>query len=179
MMRRFVGPAVQVVAIVAIFAAVGALAGVVWERVWSPPSGVVFRGDWFLAPVGPDHAFAGTGWYVVVGLVAGGVTTFALGWFWPQRELTSLVAFAIGSMLAGWVMFEVGHALGPPDPRILAAGRADYTALPSDLRLAGAEGDPAGFSVGSSAFAAFPMGAMVAAVYVFLVTSGRGSRRRG
>ncbi|QIK76811.1 hypothetical protein [Nocardioides piscis] len=171
MMRRFVGPALQAGLIVAVFVVVGALAGVVWERLWSPPTGVVFRGDWFLDPAGPDHGFAGTGWYVVVALVAGGVTAFVLGWFLPRRELTSLVAFAIGSMLAGWVMFKVGHALGPPDPRILAAGETDYTRLPSDLRLAGADADPLVFTFDSSALAAFPTGAMLAAVYVFLLTS--------
>ena len=179
MTRRFVVPVVQASVIVAVFAAVGAVAGVVWEALWSPPSGVVFRGSWFLEPAGPDHGFAGTGWYVVVALVAGWVTAFALGWFWPRRELTSLVAFAIGSMLAGWVMFMVGHALGPPDPRILAAGEADYTTLPSDLRVAGADADPVPFTFDSSAFAAFPTGAMLASVYVFLLRSRRADAAMG
>lgn len=162
---------------VAAFAASGALAGVVWERLWEPPEGLVVQGTWRLLPSGPDYAFAGTGWYVVVALVAGAVTALALGWFWPRHELVSLAAMAVGSMLAGWVMFKVGHALGPPDPQVLAAGKEDLTTIPSDLSLVGTSDQPRPFSFESSAFAAFPVGAMIAALYLFLAVSGRGSGR--
>ena len=56
-----------------------------------PPAGVSYEDQWFLEPAGPDFSFSGTGWYVVVALVAGAVTAFALGWWWPRHELTSLV----------------------------------------------------------------------------------------
>lgn len=169
---------VQAVAFIAVFALSGALAGVVWERLWEAPDGVVFQEQWFLEPAGPDYAFSGTGWYVVVALVAGAVTAFALGWLWPRHELASVLAFVVGSMLAGWVMFRVGHALGPADPRLLAAGKADLTTIPSDLTLAGVEGQPRLFRLDSSALAAYPIGAMVASVYLFLVATGRRSGRR-
>lgn len=173
MIRRFGPPVLQALVFIAVFAGAGALAGVVWERVWSPPIGIVFKGVWFLEPAGPDHAFDGTGWYVAIALVAGVATTLALGLLRPRHELASVVAFAIGSMLAGWVMFKVGHALGPADPQILAAGQADYTTLPSDLRLAGVDEDPRVFSFDSSAFAAFPVGTMIATIYLFVATSAR------
>lgn len=173
-----IGAAVQAVGFLIAFAVSGALAGVVWELVWDPPMGVAFDGTWFLEPVGPDYAFSGTGWYVVVALVAGAVTAFALGWWWPRHELVGFLAIAVGSMLAGWVMFKVGHALGPQDPQLLAAGKADLTAIPSDLRLAGVDGSPRLFRFDSSAMVAFPIGAMFASVYVYLVASGRASVRR-
>jgi hypothetical protein len=172
------GAAVQAVVIVAVFALSGALAGVVWERLWDAPEGVVFKNQWFLEPAGPDYAFSGTGWYVVVALVAGALTALVLGWWWPRHELISVLAFFVGSMLAGWVMYKVGHALGPQDPQLLAAGAADLTTIPSDLTLGGVDGPPRVFRLESSAMTAFPIGAMLASIFVFLVATGRGSGRR-
>lgn len=168
----------QAVGFVAAFALSGALAGVVWERLWDAPTGVAFENQWFLEPAGPDYAFSGTGWYVLVALVAGAVTAFALGWCWPRHELVGVVAFLVGSMLAGWVMFKVGHALGPQDPQLLAAGKPDLTEIPSDLTLAGVDSEPRLFRLDSSALAAYPIGAMLASIYVYLVASGRRSDRR-
>lgn len=172
------GAAVQAVAFIVVFALSGALAGVVWERLWDAPNGVTFEDKWFLEPAGPDFSFSGTGWYVVVALVAGALTAFVLSWAWPRHELTSLLAIAVGSMLAGWVMFKVGHALGPQDPRVLAVGKPDLTTIPSDLTLAGVDDQPRLFRLDSSALAAFPIGAMLSSVFVLLVTSGRRSGRR-
>ena len=171
------GAAVQAVGFVAVFALSGALAGVIWERLWDAPVGVAFEDQWFLEPAGPDYSFSGTGWYVLVALVAGALTAFALGWFWPRHELVGVGAFVVGSMLAGWVMFKVGHALGPQDPRVLAAGKPDLTAIPSDLTLAGVDGQPRLFRLDSSALAAYPIGAMFASLYVYLVATGRRSGR--
>ena len=167
------GAAVQAVLFILAFAVSGALSGVLWERLWEAPVGLVYRGEWFLEPAGPDFAFSGTGWYIVVALIAGALTGLALGWLWPRHEITSLVAMVVGSMLAGWVMFKVGHELGPQDPQLLAAGRADLSTLPSDLLLVGADDRLRLFGFESSALAAFPVGAMVAAMFVFLVMSGR------
>ncbi|UUZ59634.1 hypothetical protein [Nocardioides sp. B-3] len=177
-MGERLGAVVQAVGFVAAFALSGALAGVVWERVWDAPAGVAYENQWFLEPAGPDYSFSGTGWYVPVALVAGALTAFALGWCWPRHELVSLAAFVVGSMLAGWVMFKVGHALGPDDPRLLAAGQPDLTAIPSDLTPAGVDGEPRPFRLDSSALAAYPIGAMFASLYVYLVAAGRRSGRR-
>ena len=168
----------QFVAVVAVFAASGAVAGVVWEWLWDAPTGIAYQDQWFLQPSGPDYAFSGTGWYVVVALVAGALTTFALGWWWPRHELTSLAAFVVGSALAGWVMLHVGHALGPGDPQLLAAGKPDFTAIPSDLTVSAAGAASRSFRPDSTALAAFPIGAMIAAVYVFAVATGRRGGRR-
>lgn len=168
----------QAIVNVAVFALSGALAGVVWELVWDAPVGVAFKDQWFLEPAGPDLSFAGTGWYVVVAVVAGAVTAVGLAWWWPRHELVSLLSIAVGSMLAGWVMFKVGHALGPQDPRVLAVGQVDLTPIPSDLTLAGVEGAPRLFRLDSSALAAFPIGAMLASIYVFLAARGRRSSGR-
>ena len=175
-MRDRLAAAVQAVLFTVAFAISGALAGVLWERLWDAPSGLVFEDKWYLEPAGPDYAFSGTGWYVVVAVFAGALTALLLGWRWPRHPLVSLGAIVVGSMLAGWVMFMVGHGLGPDDPRLLAVGTADLTPLPSDLLLAGADDQPRLFWLDSSAFVAFPVGALLAALCQLLLTPGRPPR---
>lgn len=174
-MSAVTGPAVAVRAavVLATFAVVGAIAGVVWEWVWTPPLGIVYRGEWILEPSGPDYDFSGTGWYVVIALVAGLITAAVLGWVLVAGELTTLVAAAVGSVLAGWLMFTVGHTLGPPDPRPLAEARDDLERLPSDLRVAGSDPDEAPYSIAGSAFLAFPLGTVVGLSVVWFTTRGR------
>jgi hypothetical protein len=182
---------VRVLVVLATFAVVGAIAGVVWEWLWTPPLGIVYRGQWILEPSGPDYAFSGTGWYVVVALAAGLLTALALGWVLVSGEITTLVAAVVGSVLAGWLMFTVGHSLGPPDPRPLAAAKDDLERLPSDLRVAVKDPDsahatvleardPVGgrlYSVTSSASLSFPLGTTVGLALVWFTTGGRRVRR--
>jgi hypothetical protein len=72
-------------------------------------------------------------------------------------------------------MFTVGHSLGPPDPRPLAAAMDDLERLPSDLRVAVQEPDPdqASWSLTSSAFLTFPVGTVVGLTVVWFTTRGR------
>jgi hypothetical protein len=181
---------VRVLVVLATFAVVGAIAGVVWEWLWTPPLGIVYRGQWILEPSGPDYAFSGTGWYVVVALAAGLLTALALGWVLVSGEITTLVAAVVGSVLAGWLMFTVGHSLGPPDPRPLAAAKDDLERLPSDLRVAvkdddleaevapqAADSAHATYSMASSAFLSFPLGTTVGLALVWFTTGGRRVRR--
>ena len=171
----------RVAVVLATFAVVGALAGVVWEWLWTPPLGIVYRGQWILEPAGPDYAFSGTGWYVVVALVAGLLTALVLGWVLVSGELTTLVAAVVGSVLAGWLMFTVGHTLGPPDPRPRAAAMDDLERLPSDLRVAVKDADPehAAYSMTSSAFLSFPVGTGLGLALVWFTTRGRRVRGVG
>jgi hypothetical protein len=186
---------VRVLVVLATFAVVGAIAGVVWEWLWTPPLGIVYRGQWILEPSGPDYAFSGTGWYVVVALAAGLLTALALGWVLVSGEITTLVAAVVGSVLAGWLMFTVGHSLGPPDPRPLAAAKDDLERLPSDLRVAvkdpgssgllartggsdgGGDSAHATYSMTSSASLSFPLGTTVGLALVWFTTGGRRVRR--
>jgi hypothetical protein len=175
---------VRALVVLATFAVVGAIAGVVWEWLWTPPLGIAYRGKWLLEPSGPDYAFSGTGWYVVVALAAGLLTALVLGWVLVSGELTTLVAAMVGSVLAGWLMFTVGHTLGPPDPRPLAAAKDDLERLPSDLRVAvkdpeekDPDPEPATYSMTSSAFLSFPLGTTVGLALVWFTTSGRRVRR--
>jgi hypothetical protein len=160
--------------VVAAFAVAGALAGVVWEVLWDAPSGVVYEQKWFLDPSGPDVSFSGTALYVLlalpVGLALGAAAAFLRG-----REALTAGSVVVGSLVAAWVMYAVGHAMGPPDPRVLAAAKPDFTRVPSDLVLAARDDSTAPYR--STAFVAFPVGALGGLTLVFL-TGVRRTRRR-
>ncbi len=154
-------------------AVLGALAGVVWEWVWTPPSGVAFQGRFVLDENGLPGEFAGTGWYVVVAAAAGVLLGAGAALMSRDGEVATLVAVAVGAVLAGWLMFHVGHALGPPDPAVLAASADDLTAIKGDLRVGGAGLHPHVYAFDSAAFVAFPAGALLAFSAVLLALTPR------
>jgi hypothetical protein len=148
---------VQAGIVVAGFAVVGVLAGVVWEWLWTPPVGVVVDHEWLLTLAGLRAEFSATGVYVIVASAAGLVAGALCGLFLDRAELVTLVAVLAGAALAGWVMVQVGQALGPPDPRVLAETARNGTRLPSDLTI-----------VGKSPYIAFPAGATLGLAVVLL-----------
>jgi hypothetical protein len=149
---RWVVPAVQGVVILVLFAGVGLLAGWVWWKLWSPaPTGIVFEGNWYPQPTteGLTAEFAGTGWYVVVAVVAGLVLGLLAGLLLDRDEIVTLVAVAAGSALAAWLMLRWGTHFSPPDPDSIAKTAKDRTELRGQLDLAG-----------RSPLLAFPVGAL-------------------
>lgn len=133
-------PAVQGVVILALFAGIGCLAGWAWWKIWSPaPSGIAFDGRWYPQPTteGLAAEFAGTGWYVAVAIAAGVVLGLLSGLLLDRDELVTLVAVAIGSLLAAWLMFRMGMSLSPPDPGPIAKVAEDRMEIPGHLVLAG------------------------------------------
>lgn len=154
-------------------AVLGVLAGVVWEWIWSPPSGVAYEGRFVLDQNGLPSEFSGTGWYIVVAAVAGILLGVGAALVSRDGEVVSLVAVSVGAVLAGGLMFHVGHALGPPDPAVLAASAEDLTALRGDLRVGGVGGRPHFYTFDSAAFVAFPAGALLAFSALVLMLSPR------
>lgn len=155
--------ALQLGLVVAALAAVGALAGVVWQWLWTPTVGVVVDHRWTAGDaLGLQHEFSGTGWYVVVGLVAGLVAGIAVALLVDRVPLLTLAAVVVGSALAAWVMLLVGSALGPPDPAIAARTADDGTRLPMELSV-----------TGRSPWIALPSGALVGLLVVFIGLSPR------
>lgn len=168
----------RAVLVVLLALAVGALAGVVWEWVWTPPSGIAYQGRFVLDENGLPAEFSGTGWYVVVAAAAGLLLGAATALTTRDREVATLVVLAVASVLAGWVMFHVGHDLGPADPRAIASGAKDLTAIDGDLRIDGAGLHPRPWALDSPAFVAFPGGALLGFAAVLLSVVPR-SRSRG
>jgi hypothetical protein len=154
----------RTVIVLVVFAAVGALAGVVWEWLWDAPVGFAYGHKWLPDLAAARAEFSSTGWYVVVAAAAGLLTAAALAMAFDRWEVLTLVAVLAGAALAAWVMLQVGQALGPPDAQAAAAKAADGTKIPADLTVAG-----------KSPFVAFPASALVAVIVVFFAFARRPS----
>lgn len=156
-------PLVQLLVSLVLFAALAALAAVVWEWVWTPPVGVVVDHHWLAADEqGLRGQFSGTGWFVVVAAVTGVVAGGLVAAFLDRVPLLTLLAVVAGSVLGTWVMLHLGPALGPADPGSLAATAANGTKLPDHLEVSGA-----------SAWIAMPAGALAALALAFIGLAGR------
>jgi hypothetical protein len=124
--------------VLAAYAVVGALAGVVWEAVWTPPGQVIAQHQVFYDSYASlRRVFTGTGWYVVVGTVASAVVSLVICLLTRHRALLALAGVIVGSALGAFVMLRVGTALGPADPADLAAHTVERTTVPGELTVDG------------------------------------------
>lgn len=152
------GALTQGLVIVTVFATVGAVCGLLWFWWWEPAQGVVNGSQWFTDERGLRGDFNGTGLYVAIALVAGAVTGVVTTFLLDRAELVTLAAVLLGSALAGWLMLQVGQALGPADPEALALTAEDGTRLPDDLGI-----------TGRIPLVSFPGAALSALVMVFVL----------
>lgn len=167
----------RILMIVAAFVVGGAAGGVLWERLWDAPTGVIFEGRWYLEPAGPDFSFEAIALYVMIAFPLGLVLAVLAG-LWRGHETATLVTVLVAASVAAVVMYAVGSALGPPDPQALAAGQPDYTPLPGDLGLTAP--DEGRVQWHSTAFVALPAGAMAGLVGSYLLgNKGFARRSRG
>jgi hypothetical protein len=157
---------VRIGVLLAAYVVAGALAGVLWERLWQAPDGVAFGGQWYLDPAGPDVGFSGVALFVVIafplGLVLGAVSGR-----WRGYEVTTVLVTLVAASVAALVMFAVGNALGPPDPQALAAGQPDFEPITGGLGLNAPDHGRAPWR--STALLALPGGAMTGLVGVYLL----------
>lgn len=168
---------VRVLTSLAGFLLASALAGVLWERVWEAPAGLVYKGEWFLEPAGPDVAFQAAALYVVIALPLG-LLLAVLCSLRPGHEVVTVITVLVAAAIGALVMYAVGHGLGPPDPQALASGKPDYTAVVGDLVLGSASKGSRPWA--STALLAMPAGAMAGLVGMYLLgRGGLGKAPRG
>ena len=158
----WVGMVLEGLAVVAVFAGVGALCGLLWFRLWDVPHGVVSGHEWFTSESGLRADFAGTGWYIVIAVVAGLLLGALAALLCGRSELVTLLAVVGGSALAAYLMLQVGYHRSPPDPHALALAAKDGTKLDGALRVD--SGPPK---------AAFTFGALIGLALVYVGTLGR------
>ena len=115
-----------------LFLVAGALAGLLWEVLWDPTTGVTYKGTWYVEPAGPDNAFSSIALYVVIALPLG-IALAVLAGVWRDHEWATAATVVVASVAAGVLMYAVGHSMGPADPQVLAAAKPDYTHLPGSL----------------------------------------------
>jgi hypothetical protein len=167
----------RVLAVLVLYVAGGAAGGVLWERLWDAPTGLVYNGSWYLEPAGPDHSFAGIALFVAIAFPLGLVLAVLVGAL-RGRETATVLAVLVAAGVAAGVMYAVGSSLGPADPQVLAAGEPDYTSLPGELGLTAPDRGRVGWH--STALMALPAGAMTGLVGSYLLTRrGLPGRRRG
>jgi hypothetical protein len=120
------------------YAVLGAVAGVVWEWVWTPPGQVIAKHQVFYDSYSSlRRVFTGTGFYVLVGAVASAVLALVVSILVRGRELMVLVLVLVGSALAAALMWRVGTWLGPADPATLAAHTTGRDTVPGELSVQG------------------------------------------
>ena len=147
-------------------AVVGVLAGVLWELLWTAPTGLVYEDVWQLDGQGVQSDVTGTGLYVIIGFCAGLLIGVVSALTARTQEVATLATVAVGSVVAAALMAITGHALGPPDPRPLAAGRENFTELDADLRVEG-----------TSPYVALPAGALTGLTLCFVGLAGSSRTR--
>ena len=126
------------IAVLAAYVVVGALAGVVWEWVWTPPAQFVQQHQLYYVDYSAlRRVFDGTGLYVLVAAIASRAGRARGLRAHPPPRAAHPGLVILGSVLAALVMRQVGYALGPPDPAIAAAHAADGTRLRDHLQVAG------------------------------------------
>ncbi|SED30783.1 hypothetical protein SAMN04489844_4147 [Nocardioides exalbidus] len=163
--------------VTALFLLAGAAAGVLWEWLWDPTTGLTYQGQWYLEPAGPDRSFSSIALFVVIAVPLGLVLGVLCG-IWRGHEVVTTVSVLVAAVAAGFLMYAVGHALGPADPQVLAAAKPDYTKLPGDLGLTAPDADRVAWH--SSALLALPAGAMAGLVGTYLLgKQGLARRSRG
>ena len=131
------GPVRFVLLTLLAYVVVGAVAGVVWEWVWTPPGQVVRDHQVFYTSYESlRRVFTGTGLYVVVGAVAAALIAFVVCLLTRGRELITLATVLVGSCVAAALMRLVGGLLGPPDP-LSVAKPSGTQVLPGQLTVHG------------------------------------------
>jgi hypothetical protein len=111
------GPWRFVVLTLLAYVVLGAVAGAVWEWVWTPPDQVVRDNQVFYTSYESlRRVFTGTGLYVVVGGVTAALASLVACLLSRGRELIGLATVLIGSCAAAALMRLVGGVLGPDDP---------------------------------------------------------------
>ena len=146
--------------VVAVFVLAGALAGWLWETLWTPPTGFASGGAFYLDGPGLRADFSGTGLFVLVGLGVGVMLGAGCAFIRHDARVV-FAAVLIGSVVAALACAWVGHWLGPADPVALAATLPDRTPMVADLHV-----------VGDAPYLAWPVGAICGFLLALLRPGG-------
>lgn len=131
-------PVRTVVLVLVAYAVLGAAAGFVWERLWTPPGQVIVQHHLLYDSYASlRQVFAGTGLYVLVGAVASALLALGVTVLVRGRELLVLVTVVVGSAIGAALMWRVGTLLGPDDPAGLVARTAGRATVQGNLTVAG------------------------------------------
>ena len=144
------------------YAVLGAVAGVVWEWVWTPPGQVIDHHQvLYDSYASLRRVFTGTGLYALVAAVTSALVALAVTVLTRGRELLVLVLVVVGSAIAAALMWRVGTLLGPADPATIAAHTAGRTSAQGQLEVSG-----------KSPYLAWPMTSLFVLALVYFALPG-------
>jgi hypothetical protein len=150
------------------YVVLGAVAGVVWEWVWTPPGQVIQQHQiYYDSYASMRRMFTGTGYYVLVGAVASALAALATCLLTRGREMVVLGLVLVGSALGAALMWRVGTLLGPGDPATIAAHTVARTQVSGQLTV-----------TGRSPFLAWPMASLFVLAIVYFTWPGTFPERR-
>lgn len=156
------GPLRTALLVLLAYVVLGAVAGVVWETIWTPPGQVIAQHQVFYDSYESlRRVFTGTGLYVVVSAVASGLLALTVTLLTRRRELLILGLVVVGSALAAAVMWKIGTSLAPADPATLAAHTTKRTNVSGELTVEG-----------TSPFLVWPMTSLLVLSLVFFAWPG-------
>lgn len=168
----------RVVSVLLLGVVLGALGGVAWELLWTPPTGAAYQGRWMPDSAGARMLVDATGWFVVVGAVYGLLYGTLVARLLRGREVLTMLTLLVGALLAAWVTQQVGQWLGPPNADALARDMGDLEPLVSDLELAPSNAWWWPDFLGSSVRLVPALGALIALAVVNLGTRSPEDRAR-
>ena len=162
------GPVSVIVLVLLTYAVLGAVAGAVWELVWTPPTQVITQHQVYADSYASLRGvFTGTALYVVVGAVTSALAALAVTMIVRGRELLVLLLVLLGSALAAAIMHRVGMSLGPPDPATIAAHTAGRATVQGKLDVQG-----------RSPYVMWPVASLVVLALVYFALPGRAAPAR-
>ncbi|HEY3531275.1 MAG TPA: hypothetical protein VGK78_19185 [Nocardioides sp.] len=163
------GPVRPALLILLTYAVLGAVAGVVWQWVWTPPGQVIDHHQvLYDSYASLRRVFTGTGLYALVAAVTSALVALAVTLLTRGRELLVLALVVVGSALAAALMWRVGTLLGPADPAAVAAHTAGRASVPGQLQVSG-----------KSPYLAWPMTSLFVLALVYFALPGSFAHHRG
>jgi len=172
--ERFARVVLDLVTAAVVFSILGIIGALVWHQVVDLPHYTRTAQNAAMDGLGLEDLFAINGWYCVIGVVLGLLGGAGL-LLWRHREpVWVLLASAASSLLAAWIMIDLGQTLGPEKPEeALKKAKVGATA-PVQLML---QGEPGGHWYRAPYAYAWVAGAVLGAVLVLLFVSPRSGPR--
>ena len=116
--------------------AAGALGGVLWQILWTPPTFSVFEGSAGLDEVALSQQFTSDAWYAVVALPMALTVAVLRRRFSGRSGLLDLGGAVVGAVAAAYAMLWTGQLLGPSfltDAQIVAQAQDGPVSVPLAL----------------------------------------------
>lgn len=129
----------DVVVILGVFLALGAVAAVLWWLVVDPAEFTkAANGGLAMGEDELGKRFNDDGWFAVIAAVLGLLSGATVTWWRSRDPLLTAVLVLLGAALATAAMVLLGGLLGPPDPASVADAAAVGDQVPVPLEISGA-----------------------------------------